>query len=152
MNSRAEFEQQYRIEGEDPDEYLLRDDDGTYIDERVEDDWEIWQQSWQASIGQRKAAQVGKTIGVLAQNQDGRVCAVTYLGRCTWLSEDVTECPYSCGWSDLQSIAIRKAAFIARSAEDDIGTSFEDIRQAGSELGRILIKLCSLAIKKEQKS
>ena len=42
------------------------------------------------SLGQRKAAQIGQTIGVLAQNKEGRVCAVTDLGRCTWLSEDVT--------------------------------------------------------------
>ena len=42
------------------------------------------------TLGQRKAAQIGKTIGVLAQNQDGKVCAVTDMGRCTWLSEDVT--------------------------------------------------------------
>jgi len=42
------------------------------------------------TLGQRKAAQVGQTIGVLVQNKEGRVCAVTDLGRCTWLSEDVT--------------------------------------------------------------
>jgi len=42
------------------------------------------------SLGQRKAAQVGKTIGVLVQRDDGEVCAVTYLGRCTWLNQDVT--------------------------------------------------------------
>jgi hypothetical protein len=42
------------------------------------------------SLGQRKAAQVGPVIGVLVQNQEGRVCAVTDMGRCTWLSEDVT--------------------------------------------------------------
>jgi hypothetical protein len=41
-------------------------------------------------LGQRKAAQVGQIIGVLAQNQDGEVAAVTDLGRCTWLSQDVT--------------------------------------------------------------
>jgi hypothetical protein len=131
----------------------------TYATKAAESSWRAWQASRQAlegesrpSIGQRKAAQIGPFIGVLAQNQDGRVCAVTDMGRCTWLSEDVTECPYPCGWCDLQSIAINKAAFIARSAEDDIGTPFEDIRQAGAELGRIAIKLCSLAIKQEQKS
>jgi len=43
-----------------------------------------------STLGQRKAAQVGTTIGVLAQNKEGRVCAVTDLGRCTWLREDVT--------------------------------------------------------------
>jgi len=42
------------------------------------------------SIGRRKAAQIGQTIGVLAQNQEGRVCAVTDMGRCTWLRENVT--------------------------------------------------------------
>ena len=101
MDCKEAFKRQYRIEGEDPDEYLLRDDDGTYIDERVEDDWELWQHSWQASrqalegesrpsLGQRKAAQVGETIGVLVQNQQGEVCAVTDMGRCTWLNQDVT--------------------------------------------------------------
>jgi hypothetical protein len=69
----------------------------TYATKAAESSWRAWQASRQAlegesrsSIGQRKAAQVGKTIGVLAQNQDGRVCAVTDMGRCTWLSEDVT--------------------------------------------------------------
>jgi len=46
--------------------------------------------NYRLTLGQRKAAQIGETIGVLAQNQEGRVCAVTDLGRCTWLSEDVT--------------------------------------------------------------
>jgi len=46
--------------------------------------------NYRPTLGQRKAAQVGQTIGVLAQNKEGRVCAVTDLGRCTWLSEDVT--------------------------------------------------------------
>ena len=44
-------------------------------------------------LGQRKAAQVGKTIGVLAQNEDGEVCAVTDLGRVTWLPNDVVAPP-----------------------------------------------------------
>ena len=42
------------------------------------------------SLGQRKAAQIGPVIGVLVQNQDGKVCSVTDLGRCTWLNQDVT--------------------------------------------------------------
>jgi len=41
-------------------------------------------------LGQRKAAQVGKTIGVLVQRDDGGVVAVTDLGRCTMLRQDVT--------------------------------------------------------------
>jgi hypothetical protein len=48
------------------------------------------QRSDRPALGQRKAAQVGKTIGVLVQNQDGEVAAVTDLGRCTWLSQDMT--------------------------------------------------------------
>ena len=41
-------------------------------------------------LGQRKAAQVGTTIGVLVQTPAGSVAAVTDLGRCTWLNQDVT--------------------------------------------------------------
>ena len=62
--------------------------------------WDAWQSSRQAlegeasnyrpTLGQRKAAQIGKTIGVLVQNQDSRVAAVTDLGRVTWLNQDVT--------------------------------------------------------------
>jgi hypothetical protein len=69
----------------------------TYATKAAESSWRAWQASRQAlegesrpSIGQRKAAQVGKTIGVLVQRDDGEVCAVTDMGRCTWLSEDVT--------------------------------------------------------------
>jgi hypothetical protein len=43
-----------------------------------------------SGLGQRKAQQIGKTIGVLVQNQHGRVATVTDLGRCTWLNQDVT--------------------------------------------------------------
>ena len=43
-----------------------------------------------SGLGQRKAAQVGTTIGVLAQNKEGRVCAVTDLGLCTLLRQGVT--------------------------------------------------------------
>ena len=42
------------------------------------------------SLGRRKAEEVGTTIGVLVQRDDGKVAAVTDLGRCTWLSQDVT--------------------------------------------------------------
>ena len=42
------------------------------------------------TLGQRKADQVGKTIGVLVQRDDGKVAAVTDMGRCTWLSQGVT--------------------------------------------------------------
>ena len=45
------------------------------------------------------AAQIGETIGVLAQNQDGKVCAVTDLGRCTLLSQDVTGAGDGVSWS-----------------------------------------------------
>ena len=44
-------------------------------------------------LGQRKAAQVGPVIGVLVQNQDGKVAAVTDLGRVTWLPNDVVAPP-----------------------------------------------------------
>ena len=40
-------------------------------------------------LGQRKAAQIGQTIGVLVQNQHGKVCAVTDMGRVTWLPQSV---------------------------------------------------------------
>jgi len=46
-----------------------------------------------SGLGQRKAQQIGKTIGVLVQNQHGEVAAVTDLGRCTWLSNDVVAPP-----------------------------------------------------------
>ena len=44
-------------------------------------------------LGQRKADQVGTTIGVLVQNKDGEVAAVTDLGRVTWLPNDVVAPP-----------------------------------------------------------
>ena len=43
-----------------------------------------------SGLGQRKAAQIGETIGVLAQRGNGGVAAVTDLGRVTWLNQDVT--------------------------------------------------------------
>jgi hypothetical protein len=71
-------------------------------------------------LGRRKAADIGPVIGVLAQNQHGEVCAVTDLGRCTWLNQDVTGAGVClCGevkWQDCplhgskQEQAITKAA------------------------------------------
>ena len=46
-----------------------------------------------SSLGRRKAAEVGKTIGVLVQNRHGEVAAVTDLGRVTWLPNDVVAPP-----------------------------------------------------------
>ena len=43
-----------------------------------------------SGLGQRKAAQVGTTIGVLVQRDGGRFMAITDLGRCTMLNQDVT--------------------------------------------------------------
>jgi len=42
------------------------------------------------TLGQRKAAQIGQIIGVLVQTEPGKVTAVTDLGRCTWLRQNVT--------------------------------------------------------------
>ena len=136
-----------------------RINDGGYIlHKRTGTAFKAWQASREALEGEAigyvvprmlEAMLAGKYCGISmsAEPKEDGIAVYTHPA-----SDDATECPYPCGWSDLQSIAIRKAAFIARSAEDDIGTPFEDIRQAGSELGRIAIKLCSLAIKQEQKS
>jgi hypothetical protein len=51
------------------------------------------------TLGQRKAAQIGEIIGVLVQRGDGKVAAVTDLGRCTWLSQDVTGAGDGVSWS-----------------------------------------------------
>ena len=59
------------------------------------------------TLGQRKAAQIGQIIGVLVQTEPGKVTAVTDLGRCTSLNQDVTgsspEKPLCtmCGGSDV---------------------------------------------------
>ena len=45
------------------------------------------------SHGQRKAAQIGKAIGVLVQDEYGSVAAVTDMGRVTWLPHDVVAPP-----------------------------------------------------------
>lgn len=41
------------------------------------------------TLGLRKAKQIGEIIGTLVRNEDGRVAAVTDLGRVTWLSQEV---------------------------------------------------------------
>ena len=42
------------------------------------------------TLGRRKAEQVGEIIGVLVQTEPGKVTAVTDMGRCTLLHQDVT--------------------------------------------------------------
>ena len=154
---REEFEQAVTDRWSDSYKFT-RFGDEDYYDEVLEGMWWGWQASREALEGEAigyvvprmlEAMLAGKYCGISmsAEPKEDGIAVYTHPA-----SDDATECPYPCGWSDLQSIAIRKAAFIARSAEDDIGTPFEDIRQAGSELGRIAIKLCSLAIKQEQKS
>jgi len=162
-DSRAEFETFISLPPHEKEILRFPDDGssawpGSYKKLIVDLAWDAWQASRQALEGEAigyvvprmlEAMLAGKYCGISmsAEPKEDGIAVYTHPA-----SDDATECPYPCGWSDLQSIAIRKAAFIARSAEDDIGTPFEDIRQAGSELGRIAIKLCSLAIKQEQKS
>ena len=164
MDSREAFEKVAARLGFDLTMKNTQSEDGEYLYSNVQDSWDFWQEAcdWRAS----RQALEGEAIGYVVPRMleamlAGKYCGISMSAESKEdgiavythpASDDATECPYPCGWSDLQSIAIRKAAFIARSAEDDIGTPFEDIRQAGSELGRIAIKLCSLAIKQEQKS
>ena len=97
MVSRAEFES---IAGASGFHDFEVSGNGCYCDDFLQHFYAGWQASRQAlegeasnyrpTLGQRKAAQIGPVIGVLVQNQEGKVCAVTDLGRCTWLREDVT--------------------------------------------------------------
>ena len=41
------------------------------------------------ALGLKKAGAIGELIGVLARKDDGKVAAVTDLGRVTWLNQDV---------------------------------------------------------------
>ena len=46
------------------------------------------------SIGRRKAAQIGKVVGVMVENDAGAFAAVHDLGRVTWLDDCVAQpCP-----------------------------------------------------------
>ena len=74
-------------------------------------------------LGQRKAAQIGQIIGVLVQNQDGKVAAVTDLGRCTWLNQDVTVAGGGASvpdgvWEALQRLIENGASLGPASMED----------------------------------
>lgn len=44
-------------------------------------------------IGLKKARKIGETIGLLVQNPDGKVAAVTHMGRVTWLRQEVVGPP-----------------------------------------------------------
>ena len=90
------------------------------------------------TLGQRKADQVGTTIGVLVQNQHGKVCAVTDMGRCTWLKQDVT------GPGDEQVIVPDAEYTIAlQDACDIIQADANTDRNYGSlcRIGSVLAKL-----------
>jgi hypothetical protein len=45
--------------------------------------------SEKACIGDRKAERIGEKVGHLVQDVNGRVAAVTFLGRVTWLERNV---------------------------------------------------------------
>jgi len=89
------------------------------------------------ALGQRKAAQIGETIGVLAQNQDGKVAAVTDLGRCTWLSQDVT------GAGDGESVPNSEYVRALQDACDIIQADANTEENYGSlcRIGNVLAKL-----------
>lgn len=51
------------------------------------------------------------------------------------------DCPYPCGWQELNRIIIQKAAYFARATLDD---EYPDsVRQAGIDLGKYARDLCS---------
>lgn len=53
--------------------------------------------------------------------------------------QEVTECPYPCGWENLRTITVKRAAYFARaSTEDGIPESVWD---AGIHLGRTALDL-----------
>ena len=89
------------------------------------------------NLGQRKAAQVGQVIGVLVQNQDGEVCAVTDLGRCTWLRQDVT------GPGDGESVPDNDYIRALQDAFDIIQADANTEQNYGSlcRIGGVLAKL-----------
>ena len=89
------------------------------------------------SLGQRKAAQIGPVIGVLVQNQDGEVAAVTDMGRCTWLNQNVT------GAGDGESVPDAEYIRVLQDACDIIQADANTEQNYGSlcRIGNVLAKL-----------
>ena len=55
----------------------------------------------------------------------------------------VPECPYSCGWQNLQSIITKNAAYFARETIDDDFP--EGVMQSGIASGQYALELCRFA-------
>lgn len=55
----------------------------------------------------------------------------------------IVDCPYACGWQNLQSIITRNAAYFARETIDDDFP--EEIRQSGIASGQYALELCRFA-------
>jgi hypothetical protein len=90
-----------------------------------------------SGLGQRKAQQIGKTIGVLVQNQHGEVCAVTDLGRCTWLSQNVTGPGYGESVPDAEYIKAMQDAFDIIQADANTEQNYGSMCRIGSVLARL---------------
>lgn len=55
----------------------------------------------------------------------------------------IVDCPYACGWKNLQSIITKNAAYFARETIDDDFP--EEIRQSGIASGQYALELCRFA-------
>jgi len=89
------------------------------------------------TLGQRKAAQIGPVIGVLVQNQEGGVCAVTDMGRCTWLSEDVTGAGDGASVPDAEYISVLQDACDIIQADANTEENYASL----CRIGAVLVKL-----------
>jgi hypothetical protein len=88
-------------------------------------------------LGQRKAADIGPTIGVLVQNQHGEVAAVTDLGRCTWLNQDVTALGYGESVPDDEYIRALQDAFDIIQADTNTEENYGSLCRIGSVLAKL---------------
>ena len=93
--------------------------------------------NYRPTLGQRKAAQVGKTIGVLVQRDDGKVCAVTDLGRATWLNQDVTGEGEQASVPEAEYIRALQDAIDIIQADANTEQNYESLCRMGWVLARL---------------
>ena len=93
-------------------------------------------EKWYANNFDRKPTEVGYETDICWQAwQAARAQGVP--------EGQIVDCPYACGWQNLQSIITKNAAYFARETIDDDFP--EEIRQSGIASGQYALELCRFA-------
>lgn len=131
---------------------------GEYHYQVTQDAWDIWHEATYAAAREQEGGEAVAEIHDYGFDDRGSVVKhlvdlnqfpngtklYTHPSQSQGVPEgQIVDCPYACGWQNLQSIITRNAAYFARETIDDDFP--EEIRQSGIASGQYALELCRFA-------